>query len=387
MFGLNKYKKFEDKLELPIPKELKKLYDKYLNKPIEEKRFNYKGFGTFQFLTPTEILKETFILSNTVDEVGLLNRCWALKQEGKITAEHDNFIRSNSFNDPLLISYDFRNNLLTKINPNFEIKHTIPFARNLSNSREYLFLGYSESKILKGVYLFATNEYHSEYPIFIENDLMKILSEKNFESFTNKLNYNFQEVIEQQIDKKYRFEIKNFLIYPDIEELQYDYEEYEKQKKIDKEYLSQYLLFLSTQLKETMGRENQLSFSEEYIEFNISKSGLGFQFKLPIKLTENPSNLTKRINNELNLICHYNQRFRPENYGFYNFKTYTGCIHVNHAIELLKEGILDREIFHSLPLRAFTPLKPKKLNNELLKLIEKEGWDENKIQTFLNDFS
>lgn len=387
MFRLNKYKKFEEKLELPIPKELRTLYDRYSTIPIEEKRFNYKGFGTFQFLTPSEIMNESYILPNTVDEVWLLNRCWALKKEGKISEEHDKHIRANSFNDPLLISYDFRNNLFTKVNPNFEIKHTIPFARNLTNNREYLFLGYSESKILKGVYLFATNEYHSEYPIFIEADVMKILSEENFESFTHKLNYNFLDVIEKRIDEKYRFEIRNIIIYPDIEELQYDYEEYEKQKKIDKEYLSKYLLFLSTQLKETFGKENQLTISEEYLEFKISKSGLDFQFKLPIKLGENPAYLMKIINNELNLICHYNRRFRPEYYGFYNFKTYTGCIHVNHAIELLKEGILDREIFHSLPLRAFTPLKRKTLTIEILELIEKEGWDENKIQSFLNDFT
>lgn len=387
MFGRNKYKKFEEKLELTIPKELRTFYDKYSNKPLEDKRFNYKAFGAFQFLTPNEILQETYIIPNTVDEVGLLNKCWALKKENKITEEHDNFIRSNSNNDPLLISYDFRNNLISKINPNFEVKYTLPFARNLTNSREYLFLGYTESKKLNGVYMFATNEYYSEYPIFIDSDIENIISNLSFENHKNQITYNYSETIEKLIEEKYRFQIQNFIVYPDIEELNYDYDEYEKQKKIDLDYLNHYLSFLSKQLRNTMGKENEILFDEEFIRFKVNKSGLDFQFQLPIKMIENAVFLIKRINNELNTICHYNQRFRPENFGFYNFKNFTGCIPVNKAIDLLKDGILDRELFHSLPLRAFTPSKPKKLNIELMKLIEKEGWDENKIQTFLNDFS
>jgi len=35
MFGRNKYKKFEEKLELTIPKELSTFYDKYSSKPLE----------------------------------------------------------------------------------------------------------------------------------------------------------------------------------------------------------------------------------------------------------------------------------------------------------------------------------------------------------------
>lgn len=326
-------------------------------------------------------------MHNTVDEVGLLNKCWSLKKENKITEEHDNHIRSNSNNDPLLISYDFRNNLINKINPNFEVKYTLPFARNLTNSREYLFLGYTESKKLNGVYMFATNEYHSEYPIFIDSNIKNIISNLSFENYKNQITYNYTETIEKLIEEKYRFQIQNFIVYPDIEELNYDYDEYEKQKQIDQDYLNHYLSFLSNHLRNTMGKENEILFDEEFIRFKVSKSGLDFQFQLPLKMIENTVFLMKRINNELNTICHYNQRFRPENFGFYNFKNFTGCIPVNKAIELLKDGILDRELFHSLPLRAFSPSKPKILNMELMKLIEKEGWDENTIQTFLNDFS
>lgn len=387
MFRRKKYRILQRKLEVEIPKELINLWKTFENVKLDEKLFNFKGFGTFQFLTPNEILDETFIIPNNLDEVSFLNACYFLKEEGKITEKHDNFIRSNSKNDLLLISYDFRNNLIKKINPNFEIKYTIPFARNLINGREYLFLGFTESKKLKGVYLFATNEYHSEYPIFIHSVLSNIVTGERLKKYNSKEIFDSNKVIINKISDKYRFKIKNFFIYPNIEEYVYDYDAYEAAKEIDRIYLKKYLNFLSIRLKETMGKKNKIEIINDRIKFSINKSGMDFEFSISFKSLENSHQVINRINSELNRICHFNQRFRPENYGFYNFKDYTGCINVNEAIELLKLGILDREIFHSLPLRAFTPSKPKKLNPDLMKLIENEDWDENTIQTFLNDFS
>ena len=52
-----------------------------------------------------------------------------------------------------------------------------------------------KSKELKGIYLFATNENHSEYPIFIEKELKAITTDKNFDSFTNILSKSYPTVV------------------------------------------------------------------------------------------------------------------------------------------------------------------------------------------------
>lgn len=360
----NKYNKLEELFKIDIPKEIINYWENYEKQNIENRYFYYKYFGKIIPLTPDRIQNISYSIPQDLERHSIYNRLYGLKRDGKITQEQENEIISKSHHDLLLIYINLKNTLFKKYSHNNYIKYAIPIAFTFRNSTEILIYGFTESKEPEGIFLYDVGP-NQLYPLYLCKNLHELQQTTEYD-----LEAKLAE-LENRIEENFIYRVKLN-------------EEYE----IDDKELKDIVDFIKKAHKKIFGKEIQITRDDETIELKFDHRSVKKFVKIETKELKYYDNLMYLISGMNNAISEPRTK-RPENYYYALGEKTIQILHKETLVEFMRNGLIEPYWFNSLPSIAYCskPIKYKgKHDDKLLKIAKEEGWDNDTINTFLNDF-
>ena len=352
-----KHKAIEGITEVKLPKELLSFWKKVESLDLENRDFYYKHFGKIIPMSPDRMNQYSNLAPLNSDRYAFFNPIYSLTKSGKITKEEEQKIVSNSNWDPYVKSINLKYDINNFCKSHY-IKYGIPFATS-GGSTETVFLGYTESKNLDGVFYY--NGPHQKFPIFI----CKTLEE--FAKGVKEEKSNTETLVQLLGDQFcYRFQLN----------LEFDFDDQE---------VDQIFQFISRSFQNTFDREFNLSIDHEFVGFDFEYRGFQRYHKFTRFNLRNSLSLQMVVMALNNSITEFDGFF-INNYRYSLTDDTIQLLHKDQAVKYIRSGLIKPYSKNPIPQLAYTSKvkKPKKYEAELLDMIKDKNWSQIEIDRFID---